>query len=111
MKISLRTGCCLFAQAQLFFPLLEINVEAALFVANDNAEHKRLMLTRKAMTGEQRSTDGDTLIVVVLSQNMRLPYSHFLDLTHRLQVSDDCCMVTTHLTGQFSSRLTGICVD
>jgi hypothetical protein len=48
----------------------------------------------KAMMGEQRSTDSDTLILVVLSQDVWHPYSQLLDLTHRLQMSDDCCMVT-----------------
>jgi hypothetical protein len=31
-----------------------------------------------------------------LSQNGQHPYSQLLDLTHRLQMSDDCCMVKTH---------------
>jgi hypothetical protein len=110
MKIWLRMGCCLLVWAQLFLPLLEIDAQAPFF-ASDNAGQKRLMLMSKAMMGEQRSTDGNMLILVVLSQNVRHPYSQLLDLTHRLQILDYCCMVTTHLTGQFWSRLMGIRVD
>jgi hypothetical protein len=44
--------------AQPFLPLLEIDVEAPSFVATDDVGQKRWMLTSKAMTGEQRSTEG-----------------------------------------------------
>jgi hypothetical protein len=67
-KIRLRAGCCLLVWAQPFLPLLEIDIEAPLFVAIDNAGQERLMLTSRAMMGEQRNTDGDMLILVVLSQ-------------------------------------------
>jgi hypothetical protein len=30
-----------------------------------------------------------------LTQRMRHPYSQLLDLTHRLQISDNCCIVTS----------------
>jgi hypothetical protein len=73
MSIRLRTGYCLLVWAQPFLPLLEIDVEAPFFVASENASQKRLMLMSKAMTGEQRSTGGDTLIPVVLNQNVRHP--------------------------------------
>jgi hypothetical protein len=103
MKIRLHTGCCLLVWAQPFLPWLELDVEASFFVAIDNVGQKRLMLSMsKAMMGEQRSTDGNTLILVALGQNVWHPYSQLLDLTHRLQMLDDCCMVTTHLTDQFS---------
>jgi hypothetical protein len=68
MKIGLRTGCCLLVWAQPFLPLLEIDVEAPSVIASVNVAQTRLMLLMsKAMTGEQRSTNGDTLILVVLS--------------------------------------------
>jgi hypothetical protein len=51
------------------------------------------------------------LILVVLSQNVWHPYPQHLDLIHRLQMSGDCCMIATHLTGQFSSCLMGICIE
>jgi hypothetical protein len=112
MKIRLHTGCCLLVLAQPVLPFLEIDIEAPFFITSDNAGQKRLMLLMsKTMTSEQRSTDGDTLILVVLSQNVWHPYYQLLDLTHRLQMSDDCCIVRTHITGQFSSCLTGIHVD
>jgi hypothetical protein len=68
MKIRFRTGCCLLVWAQPILPLLEIDVETPLFVASDNAGQKRLMLMSRAMMGEQRNTDGDMLILVVLSK-------------------------------------------
>jgi hypothetical protein len=61
--------------------LLEIDIDAPFFVASDNAGQKRLMLlTSKVMTGEQRSTDSYTLILVVLSQNVRHLYYQLMDL-------------------------------
>jgi hypothetical protein len=97
MKIRLHTGCCLLVWAQPFLPFVEIDVEEPFFVTSDNVGQKRLMLLmRRAMMGEQRSTDGNTLILVVLSQNVQHPSSQLLDFTHGLQMLDDCCMVTTH---------------
>jgi hypothetical protein len=97
------------AWAQPFLSLLEIDVETPFFVVSDNAGQKILKLTSKAMSGKQRSTDGDMLILVVLSQNVRPPYSQLLD--HGLQMSNRCCMVIIHLTGQFLKYLMGIRVD
>jgi hypothetical protein len=71
--------------AQPFLPLLEIDLEAPFFITSDNAGQKRfILLMSKAMTGKQRSRDGDMLILVVLSQNVQHPYSQLLDLTRRL---------------------------
>jgi hypothetical protein len=67
MKIRLRTSCCLLVWSQPFLPLLEIDVGAPFFVTSDDARQNRLMLTSKVMTGEQRSTDSDKLVLVVLS--------------------------------------------
>jgi hypothetical protein len=77
-------------------PLLEIDVEAPFFGASDNVGQKRLMLTSKAMTGEQKSTDGDTLILV-LGKNVWHPYSQLLDLTHKLQMSEPISLANSRV--------------
>src|SRR5690349_9306327 len=52
----------------------------------------------KTKAVKQRSTNGDTLILVGLSQNVWYPYSQFLNLSQRLQMLGNCCMAATHLT-------------
>jgi hypothetical protein len=69
-----------------FETLVETQRTTRRHIPEDDTLQKRLMsLMSKKMMGEQRSTDGDILILVVLSQNVQHPYSQLLDLTHRLQ--------------------------